>query len=394
MPPALPGANPAGRARWRSRPGIRRAASAAPSRSSGPSHGWRDSSGSSPCATRLAAWTSKPAPSTSARSPIPPPAPSSCRSTRPPRTRRRRWGSSRYDYARTAQPDPRRAAGVPGLARERPPRARVRVGHGGDDDDRCTCSIPGERVVSVNDVYGGTYRLFSKVYEPKGYRFTYVTRRAVQHRACRRTWATTRALVWLESPTNPLLNVIDLRRRPTQHTRPARSSWSTTRSPRRTCSGRSSTAPTSSCIRRRSTWAATPTSWAGSRRRTTTASPSGSGFLQNSLGAVPGPFDAWLVLRGLKTLGVRMRAHCENAARVVAFLAGRRGGRAGALPGPAHPTRATRSPAGRCDGFGGMISFLAGRERRGRGAGRADEDLDARREPGRRREPDRAPRPR
>src|SRR5207247_11120560 len=45
-------------------------------------------------------------------------------------------------------------------------------------------------------------------------------------------------------------------------------------------------------------------------------------FLQNSLGAVPGPFDAWLVLRGLKTLAVRMRAHCENARRVVAFLAG------------------------------------------------------------------------
>ena len=73
---------------------------------------------------------------------------------------------------------------------------------------------------------------------------------------------------------------------------------------------------------------------------------------------MPGPFDAWLVLRGLKTLGVRMRAHCENAARVVAFLQGHPAVERVLYPGlPDHPGHdiARRQ----MDGFGGMISFLA-----------------------------------
>ena len=70
-------------------------------------------------------------------------------------------------------------------------------------------------------------------------------------------------------------------------------------------------------------------------------------FLQNSLGAIPGPFDAWLVLRGLKTLAVRMRAHCDNAAAVVEFLERPPASRAGALPRAARIIPATRSPHAR-----------------------------------------------
>src|SRR5581483_809232 len=66
---------------------------------------------------------------------------------------------------------------------------------------------PGERAVSVNDVYGGTYRLFSKVYEPKGYRFDYVT----AEQASAGELGGDARLVWLETPTNPLLNVVDIR---------------------------------------------------------------------------------------------------------------------------------------------------------------------------------------
>ena len=70
------------------------------------------------------------------------------------------------------------------------------------------------------------------------------------------------------------------------------------------------------------------------------------GFLQNSLGAVPGPFDAWLVLRGLKTLGVRMRAHCENAARVVEFLQADAAVERVLYPGlPDHPGHEIAAPA-------------------------------------------------
>src|SRR4029077_15993156 len=81
-------------------------------------------------------------------------------------------------------------------------------------------------------------------------------------------------------------------------------------------------------------------------------------FLQNSLGAVPGPFDAWLVLRGLKTLALRMRKHCENARAVAEFLDGHPAVERAFYPGlPGHPGHelAARQMAD----FGGMVSFLA-----------------------------------
>jgi cystathionine gamma-synthase len=81
-------------------------------------------------------------------------------------------------------------------------------------------------------------------------------------------------------------------------------------------------------------------------------------FLQKSLGAVPGPFDAWLVLRGIKTLAVRMRQHCENARRVAEFLDGHPGVERVLYPGlPDHPGHAVARTQMR--DFGGMVSFLA-----------------------------------
>src|SRR5262249_4236211 len=82
-------------------------------------------------------------------------------------------------------------------------------------------------------------------------------------------------------------------------------------------------------------------------------------FLQNSLGGIPGPFDAWLLLRGLKTLAVRMRAHCENAHAVVEFLQGHPAVERVLYPGlPDHPGHEVA--ARRMSGFGGMVSFLTG----------------------------------
>jgi cystathionine gamma-synthase len=84
-------------------------------------------------------------------------------------------------------------------------------------------------------------------------------------------------------------------------------------------------------------------------------------FLQKSLGAVPGPFDAWLVLRGLKTLAVRMRQHCENARRVAEFLDGHPGVERVLYPGlPNHP--AYEIARSQMRDFGGMVSFLADTE--------------------------------
>ncbi len=113
-----------------------------------------------------------------------------------------------YDYARGRQPDPHGARGVPRLARE-----RRRTGTRSRPGSGATTTImhlldPGDHVVCVNDVYGGTYRMFSQVYEPKGYRFTYATPDELSsdpdaHVADAR-------LVWIETPTNPLLNIVDI----------------------------------------------------------------------------------------------------------------------------------------------------------------------------------------
>src|SRR5438067_8337787 len=81
-------------------------------------------------------------------------------------------------------------------------------------------------------------------------------------------------------------------------------------------------------------------------------------FLQNALGAVPGPLDAWLVLRGLKTLAVRMREHCENARAVAGFLEGHPAVERVFYPGlPSHPRHEVAARQMR--DFGGMVSFLA-----------------------------------
>ena len=111
--------------------------------------------------------------------------------------------------------------------------------------------------MAVNDVYGGTYRLFSKVYEPKGYRFTYVTAEECNSGLGEKLDGA--AMLWLETPTNPLLNIVDLR----AASEAAHSAGAIVvvdnRSPRRSSSGRSSTAPTSSSTRRPSTSVGTPT---------------------------------------------------------------------------------------------------------------------------------------
>src|SRR3990170_2491988 len=70
---------------------------------------------------------------------------------------------------------------------------------------------PGEHVVSVNDVYGGVYRMFSQVYEPKGYRFTFLSSEQINGPELRESLDDRTRIVWIETPTNPLLNIVDIR---------------------------------------------------------------------------------------------------------------------------------------------------------------------------------------
>jgi len=215
---------------------------------------------------------------------------------------------------------------------------------------------PGERVVLIADVYGGVYRMTSQVYAPKGYLFDYVP--ADEFPNLRDHLDDNTRIVWVESPSNPLLNVVDIR-------------------------AAAAAAHDVGAILVVDNTFATPylqqplDLGADAVVHSTTKYLGGHSdviggfvatnddalaerlyFLQKSLGAVPGPFDAWLVLRGLKTLAVRMRQHSENARRVAEFLDGHPGVERVLYPGlPNHPGHEVARSQMR--DFGGMVSFLA-----------------------------------
>jgi cystathionine gamma-synthase len=219
---------------------------------------------------------------------------------------------------------------------------------------------PGDRVVSVNDVYGGVYRMFSQVYAPKGYEFEFLSAQEINDDLASRLDERTR-LVWLETPTNPLLNVIDIARAAeAAHAVGAVVVVDNTFA--------------SPYLQRPLELGAdivlhSTTKYLGGHSDlvggfAATNDPTIAErllFLQKSLGAIPGPFDSWLVLRGLKTLAVRMERHCENARRVAEFLDAHATVEKVLYPGlESHPGHEIARRQMR--DFGGMISFLAGSE--------------------------------
>ena len=216
---------------------------------------------------------------------------------------------------------------------------------------------PGDRVVAVNDVYGGVYRMFAQVYEPKGYLFEWLPYEEINANLAAHLDERTR-IVWLETPTNPLLNIIDIR-------------------------GAAEAAHEVGALVVVDNTFATPflqqplslgadvvlhstTKYLGGHSDLiggflATNDPTIAErlyFLQKSLGAIPGPFDCWLVLRGLKTLAVRMRQHCASALAIAGFLERHSRVERVLYPGlPHHPGHAIAAREMR--DFGGMVSFLA-----------------------------------
>src|SRR4030088_1842245 len=263
-----------------------------------------------------------------------------------------------YDYARVANPTrtpPRVALGslenaAHGVAFSSGLGATTTLMHLVD---------PGQRVVLIADVYGGVYRMTSQVYGPKGYLFDYVP--ADEFPNLRDHLDDNTRIVWVESASNPLLNIVDIR-------------------------AAAEAAHEVGAILVVDNTFATPylqrpldlgadivvhstTKYLGGHSDTiggfvATNDPTIAErlyFLQKSLGAVPGPFDSWLVLRGIKTLAVRMRQHCDNAMAVAVRLQRRGNVERVLYPGlPSHPHHTLAAKQMR--DFGGMVSFLAASE--------------------------------
>jgi cystathionine gamma-synthase len=261
-----------------------------------------------------------------------------------------------YDYSRVANPT--RTALQEALASLEDAKHGVAFSSGiGATTTLMHLVDPGERVVLIADVYGGVYRMTSQVYEPKGYRFTYVPASEFDEKLASYLDDDVR-MVWVETPSNPLLNVVDIRKAATAShavgaTLVVDNTFATPYLQQPLSLGADAVVHST-------------TKYLGGHSDTVGGFVATNDdalaerlyFLQKSLGAVPGPFDAWLVLRGIRTLAVRMRQHCENAHRIAAFLDGHEAVERVLYPGlPSHPSHEVARAQMR--DFGGMVSFLA-----------------------------------
>jgi cystathionine beta-lyase len=213
---------------------------------------------------------------------------------------------------------------------------------------------PGDEVISTNDLYGGTYRIFTKVFEKYGIKFHFTGMqdpKAVENLVTSKT-----KLIWVETPTNPTLNIIDIE-------------------------AMASIAKKAQALLVVDNTFATPylqnpldlgadivlhslTKYMGGHSDVvmgalvvkTDALHEQLAFIQNSCGATPGPMDCFLVLRGIKTLHIRMRQHCENGKQIAHWLKSHPKVDKVLYPGfEEHPGHLVAKKQMR--DFGGMISF-------------------------------------
>jgi cystathionine gamma-synthase len=181
-----------------------------------------------------------------------------------------------------------------------------------------TVAKPGDHVVIPGDAYGGTYRLFAKVFERWGLQYTPVSQQDLD--AVRRATRDNTVLIWCETPTNPLLNVADI----TALAGIARDAGA------RLVVDNTFATPALQqplslgadvVVHSTTKYLGGHSDVVGGALVVDDASLADElAFHQNAMGAVAGPFDSWLVLRGIKTLAVRMDRHCDNAERVVEML--------------------------------------------------------------------------
>jgi cystathionine gamma-lyase len=213
---------------------------------------------------------------------------------------------------------------------------------------------PGDEVISTNDLYGGTYRIFTKVYEHYGIKFHFVAMDELKNVEAVVTDKT--KMIWIETPTNPLLNIVDIFAickiakskkiltvvdntfaTPYLQTPLDLGADIVVHSVTKYLSGHSDVVMGAVIVNDKELH-------------------DQLSFLQNACGNVPGPQDCFLVLRGIKTLHLRMKAHGENAALIVEYLLAHPKIDKVYYPGiPSHKNHAIATKQMR--GYGGMVSF-------------------------------------
>jgi len=218
----------------------------------------------------------------------------------------------------------------------------------------CDRLVPGDHVVAGNDLYGGTYRLFSKVFERYGIRFTYVD--TGDARALEQAIEEKTKYVYLETPTNPLLRVTDI----------AQASKIAHARGKLVIVDNTFATP---FLQRPLELGAdlvlhSLTKYLGGHSDVVGGALIGKdmalrqelAFFQNAVGGTPGPMDAFLVMRGTKTLALRMERHCQNATAMAKHLEQHAFVARVIYPGLAsHPQHALAKK--QMSGFGGMLSF-------------------------------------
>lgn len=217
------------------------------------------------------------------------------------------------------------------------------------------CLRPGDHILASNDLYGGTYRLFRQVHKPFGLDSDFVDMSDVSN--VERAIRPETRLLWIETPTNPLVRVVDIQAltdlahsrgiavavdntfaTPVLQRPAALGADLVVHSTTKYLGGHSDVIGGAVCTN--------SDEWAEKLR-----------FLVKSTGAVPGPMDCFLTLRGTKTLEVRMQRHCSNAQAVAEFLEA--DARVAHVHYPGLPSFEGHDLAAQqMDGFGGMVSFL------------------------------------
>lgn len=265
-----------------------------------------------------------------------------------------------YEYARTGNPT--RAALERCLASLEGATFGVAFASGLAAEDAILRGLrPGDHIVMGNDAYGGTYRLIDRVHGPMGITSSPVD--LTDHDATVAAFRPSTKLVWIETPTNPLLTIVDIAAvARLAHERGAKvvvdNTFATPYLQQPLALG------ADIVVHSTTKYLGGHSDVVGGFVATDDAQAADAiRFVQNAVGAVPSPFDCYLVLRGIKTLAVRIDRHCENARAVVAMLQSHPRVSSVRYPGLAdHPghsiaARQMRAP-------GGMVSFAVhgGRE--------------------------------